>query len=348
MSLPPNVADKLKGFTPYLPSTQKASVLLNTNENFQSPQMDWNAVMRDVKLNRYPDSKASECCALAAEYFGVKPEQVVAGNGSDELISLLMMTLMPRNARVVVTKPDFDMYAFYAGLAEIEIVTSGKRNDLTVDVDALIEQAQSADLVIFSTPCNPTGAVVPQADIERILRSTDALVVVDEAYADFCGESVLPKLNDYPNLIVLRTCSKAFGLAGIRLGFAMASEAIITALHTVRSPFNINALTQAVGAEVLRQPERLKAMIAEILVNKRGFIAAIDAVSHGFKRIDTQTNFILLQGASAQALHTFMAENGIATRFLKPDLLRVTVGSKDENAAFVRTLSEYQSGGYLM
>ncbi|MCL2546923.1 MAG: histidinol-phosphate transaminase [Oscillospiraceae bacterium] len=345
--LPPKIAEKQRAFTPYRPSPQKAKVILNGNENFQPPQVDLQAALADVKLNRYPDPIARECCALAADYFGVRVEQVVAGNGSDELISLLMMALLPRDGKVLVTKPDFDMYAFYAGLADIEVADL-PRDD--VNLDALIEKAQAVDLVIFSSPCNPTGAVIPQAEIVRLLRSTDALIVVDEAYADFCEDSMLPSLDEYPNLIVLRTCSKAFGLAGIRLGFAMASEAIITALHNVRSPFNVNALTQAVGAAVLREPAQLKAMIAEILDNKREFITAIDSVERLLERLDTQTNFILLKGADAQLLHAHMTAQGIATRYLKPDLLRVTVGSREENAAFVAAMDDWEdsSAGYLV
>jgi len=368
--LPPKIAEKLKQFKPYVPNEQICPVILNAGEHFYAPDTDYAAVLKDVQLNRYPDPRAEEVCRLAAAYFGVGGDTLpVAGNGSDELISLLCTALLPRGSRVLVAPPDFSMYEFYAATAELELVTLPKTDSLQLDMDSFINAAQNVDTIFFSTPCNPTGQLVPPADIERLLTATNALVVVDEAYMDFAGgssaageeSSMLRRIDKYSNLIVLRTCSKAFGLAGIRLGFAFAQSPITEALHAVRSPFNINALTQAVGAAILSQPEKLHAMTQAVQENKAKLEARLSELFAKVAKTDdgapgcasptkqgqeiylvpALANFVLLRGTETKAIHGYLQEHGIATRLLPPDLLRITVGSETENGVLWQALCAY-------
>ncbi len=341
--LPDAVAAKAAALKPYVPHELAASVLLHANENYAAPLVDWAAVADRVALNRYPDPTAARCCALAAQLFGVAAEQVVAGNGSDELIALILLAALPKSARIVVTQPDFDMYATYARQAELSVVPLAKDGSLQVDVEALIAAAQTADALLLSNPCNPTGQGLTREQLHRLLTSTTALCVIDEAYMDFWDQSLIGALNDYPNLMILKTCSKAFGMAGIRLGFALASKLWIDLIKAVKSPFNVNALTQAVAEQVLSAPQQLHDMTAAVLASKTALLDDVRALLTRLTLLDTHTNFLLLRGADAASLYGALAEGGIAVRYFAPDLLRVTVGSREENDAFVQALKRWEA-----
>jgi len=328
--LPPAIAAKFKDLTVYPVAAPTSSVIMDANESFAAPEIDWAAVMASVKLNRYPDPTASKCCALASEIYNVPPSWIVAGNGSDELISLLLTIVMPHNSRVALAQPDFSMYRFYAEEAGHTIVP--------------LKDAKTADVVIFSNPCNPTGQGIMAVDVERLVQSTDALVVVDEAYMDFWDQSVIQLIDKYDNLIVLKTCSKNFGLAAVRLGFALAQPHWIDLLKTVKSPYNVNALTQAVVEEILSKPHALTQMTAMILENKKLLTQSLIEILplKNLTLIDTKTNFLLVKGKECQRLFAHLRDNGIAVRYFSPDLLRITVGSELENQKLINAIEAWE------
>ena len=199
-------------------------------------------------FNRYPDPAARELCQAFAQYYGVPVENVAAGNGSDELITVLFTGFLQRGDAFATVEPDFSMYAFNGHLQETRHICVPKREDYSLDIDKLIETCQNENvkLLIFSNPGNPTSVVCPREEICRLVRGVDALVVLDEAYMDFSDQSLLPEFSEYDNLLILRTCSKAIGMAGARLGFAVGQKPLIDAVKAVNS-YNVNTLSQNAG-----------------------------------------------------------------------------------------------------
>lgn len=339
--------EKLTGMTPYQPTTARYPIRLDANESFlplpeETRKAIAAAVADAVAFNRYPDPTARALCAAAAAYYGVPEACVTAGNGSDELISVLMNTFLPRGGRVLVTAPDFSMYAFYAGLAEAEVTVLPK-SDRAFSAGALIEKAaaEKADMVLFSNPCNPAGRGLSKADVLRIIKETDALVVVDEAYMEFWDQSVLPEAAGAENAVVLRTCSKALGLAAARVGFAVACERLSGYLHAAKSPFNVNALSQIAGEIVLRDKARIRRNIAAILESRDALtkgLAALAARHPGSLGVlPCVTNFVLVKPRDAAGMHRALLSRGICVR-LMGDCLRITAGSETENETFLREL----------
>ena len=341
--------EKLQSMTAYTPVTGDYPVRLDANESFLPPP-DWlRAEIMDsmdrVALHRYPDPLATGVRRLAADLYGVREEQIVAGNGSDELIGLIMASLVPRGGRVLLTDPDFSMYRFYAELYELDCISTGKPNRRP-DVDAALREAarRPPDLVIFSNPCNPTGLGAPREEVIRLLRGVDCPVVVDEAYMDFWDQSVMEELPNYENLVILKTCSKACGLAGLRLGFAVAGREITEALFKTKSPYNVNALTQAVGEAVLSHPEYLRDCAQKIKDAARTLLQRLQGIAGQtdgrLTALPTETNFVLVQTPDAGNIFEGLRARGILIRKLSPELLRVTAGSVEEQAALIAALEE--------
>jgi histidinol-phosphate aminotransferase len=323
--------DKLKNFHAYVPNEGAFRVRLDVNENHFTPGAplleEMMHALRDVLLNRYPDTDSRALCALAADYYGVPPECVIAGVGSNELISLILNAFAPKGGTVALSdEPDFSMYAFYAELNELKICGMEHAN---------------AGITIFSNPCNPTGRGIPAHDVLDIVRSREGLVVVDEAYMDFWDQSVCAYVLEHDNLIVLKTCSKSFGLAAIRLGFALAGKTLSNVLKAVKSPFNISGLTQAAGAVMLSRPDWLRESAADTIRRRDALAERCRAFpGNRFTVRNTHTNFILLQAPQAPEWHRKLAERGVAVRWVMGDCLRICVGSDQDHAIF---LHEFQA-----
>ena len=208
------LAPKTEALTPYDPVEGEYRVRLDANESFLLPtDTDREKMARaaaEAALNRYPDPLATRLCEAFAARYQVKPALVTAGHGSDALISIILSTFLQKGEKVLTLSPDFSMYAFYTSITETPCITLPKKPDMTVDVTAVIDtiRREGVRLLIFSNPCNPTSVGLPRDGVRRLLRETDALVVLDEAYMDFWDQSMLGEVEAYDNLILLRTCSK--------------------------------------------------------------------------------------------------------------------------------------------
>jgi len=340
-----NFAPKTKTFVPYEPDTGSYRIRLDANESFLLPTEADRERMAEaalkLPLNRYPDPLAREVCAAWAALYGVDPAHVTAGNGSDELISLIMSAFLQRGEKVLTVAPDFSMYRFYTAITENSCITLDKP-ELQIDVDEVIEtiKRENIRLFIFSNPCNPTSLGLTRKEVRRIITGTDALIVLDEAYMDFWDQSLLSEVTNYDNLIVLRTCSKALGLASLRLGFAAANDKITSVLRAAKSPYNVNAVTQAMAAVVLKNPMYYEVYPGLIIESRRqlqaGFrqLAAEGVVD---KVYESCTNFILAEANNADALDVILKGQGIAVRRFG-DFLRVTAGTQRENEAVLAVL----------
>lgn len=348
--MPYTLPEKVQKLEPYDPITGNYAIRLDANEScFSLPPAAMERVLSRIRqsdLRRYPDPYAAECCALAAKRWGVSQKEILAGNGSDELISLLMGCMMPHGGKAAVFREDFSMYAFYASLGEVETVVLPKREDMTIDVDAVLGQLREsgAQMLLFSNPCNPTSLLLPREEVVRLLEGSDALIVVDEAYMEFAGDSVIDLIPRYPNLVVLKTCSKAVGLAGARVGFILGNETLIRALYCVKSPYNVSILNQEAASAVLSDGEYLDGCIEKIKAYLKDFQKALAALQERYpgyleKIYPSSTNFLYLRVREAEAIRRELGRRGIAVRRLGGNL-RISTGLPEENEQVIRAFSE--------
>lgn len=340
---------KIKDLVPYEPISGEYNIRLDANESFlpvpEEVLAEIENAVKTTAFNRYPDPLAQKVCAQFAAYYGVDADFVTAGNGSDELISILLSAFAMRGDTILTLDPDFSMYSFYASISEAQCITIDKGESLRIDVDNLIQTAneKNAKIILFSNPCNPTSLGLEREDVRKIIRSVNALVVLDEAYMDFWDQSLLQEVSEYDNLIILRTCSKAFGMAAIRLGFAVANPTLTRAIRAVKSPYNVNSVTQEIGAAILSHGDKLKKATARIIESRKELYAKLKAIEALYpdkmKPFDSCTNFVLLRLQDAKGIFQELLQDGIAIRFMG-NYVRVTAGSEEENQTFIKQFKE--------
>lgn len=323
----------MQGKTPYIPVEGNFAVRLDANESpFDLPEAVKERFCEEVRataLDRYPDPTAHRVREAFARRYGVDPCHTVVGNGSDELISLIMTSLLDKGDTLAVATPEFSMYAFYAELSENTVCYCPKPEDFSLENLLSFVRENSCRAVIFSNPCNPTGAGFGREEVLSFVRNCPALCIVDEAYMDFWDQSVVDVADRYENLLVLRTLSKAYGAAGIRCGFAVGHPSLIDALHVARSPYNVNALTQIMARLILELPvEESKAdfLAAQAQKLRDTLVGLIpDATVY-----PTRANFVYLKTDSAESIFRGLSERGVAVRCFPPDHLRISASTDDD------------------
>ena len=338
--------DKIKNLKPYQTDSDDYDIRLDANESFINiPENILDNISEEIlklDFNRYPDPTAAKCCRLFAEFHGIDDKLVMAGNGSDELIMIIITAFLSKNDKILFLSPDFSMYSFYAYLAENECITLGKNEKLNIDVDEIIDKVRKENIsaVIFSNPCNPTGQGVCKEDVIKLIESTNALIILDEAYMDFWDQSLIREADNFDNLIILRTCSKAFAMASIRLGFAVANENIAIALRASKSPYNVNSVTQAIGSTVLKHKGYLKESIKEIIKSREFLYKNLKKLENdNFKVFGSKTNFILVKLQKTDYVYNELKKASILVRNLG-DFLRITAGNEKENQILIETLKK--------
>ena len=343
--------EKIKDLKPYDPIQGSYRVRLDANESFlplpQALVEEAKAAVERTAFNRYPDPAARELCQAFAACYGVQPQQVVAGNGSDELITVLFEAFLEKGDAFATVEPDFSMYAFNGHLHEARHVAIPKGKDLRLDVEAVAAacQREQVKLLIFSNPCNPTSLVCGREEMRKLIDSLpDTLVVLDEAYMDFSDQSLLGEVEDHPNLLVLRTCSKAFGMAALRLGFAVCGKTLAGALRAVKSPYNVNSLSQAVGTAVLRRKGELDHALETILRSRDQLYAGLRELGEKypgrFRLLPGETNFAALEMEDGPELLGYLDRQGVAIRYTG-GLVRVTCGAPEENKIVLEEMAGY-------
>lgn len=340
--------EKVKNLTPYEPISGTYEIRLDANESFlKFPQEIENEMVEALKntaFNRYPDPMATKLVDGFSKYFGVNPECVTAGNGSDEIISVITNAFLQKGDKVLTLEPDFSMYRFYAEIAECESVKYQKDENLDVNIDDVIALANSEKvrIVIFSNPCNPTSRIITKEDIRKLINKTDALVVLDEAYMDFAeDESLLGEFENYDNLIILKTCSKALGSAALRLGFAVANKTLTNVIRAVKSPYNVNSVSQALGEVLFAHPDYVDECIKTVVNSRKELYSAILQIkSDKIEKVyETNTNFVFLKVKNAKQVFEKMKENSIIIRNMG-DYLRITAGTEYENKKMLETFKK--------
>jgi histidinol-phosphate aminotransferase len=344
------VRDEIRASAAYATAKPAGMIELHANENPwplpASLRGEIAATVAEAAVNRYPEGAGERVKEALTRALPVpKGAAIVLGNGSDELIQIVTAAIARPGATVLAPDPTFVMYRIYAMQLGVRYVPVPLRADFSLDDDvfaAAIARERPA-LVWLASPNNPTGRALPPASIERILAAAPGLVVVDEAYGDFAGATLLPRVLEFPNLVVLRTLSK-IGLAGARLGYAVAHPAWIAELDKVRSPYNVNALTQAAVPVVLGAADVLAAQVAKIRAERARLAAALARLP-GVEVTPSDANFVLCRVPDAPAAAARLRAAGILVKNLHgghpltAHCLRITVGTPTENDALIAALS---------
>ena len=342
---------KLVNLVPYDPITGTYRIRLDANEScFDLTEQLKEKICRsisEIDFNRYPDCLASKPTKAFSELYGVPEELITAGNGSDELISIISSCFFESGDTIVNVSHDFSMYQFYAQLYEVNVATYQKEADLTIDPEKLISfcKENSAKGLIFSNPCNPTSLGLDRESVKRIISALDdCLVILDEAYMDFWDQSLLDEVNNYDNLIILKTCSKAIGMAAVRFGFAVANKTITTALRAAKSPYNNDSVAQTIVSDILSEKDHLRKCRDIIIENTKQLYAGIMALNEKYSCFEKVykpcTNFVFIKTDEFQKIYEYLLENSIAIRKFG-GYLRITAGNAEENAEVLRMLERY-------
>lgn len=316
------------------------SVFLDANENpFQNG------------VNRYPDPQQRELKQRIGKIKKVDPSQIVLGNGSDEVIDLLFRVFCePNTDNVVICTPTYGMYEVAAGINAVEHRDIPLDSNFQPDVEAVLAAVdQNTKLLFLCSPNNPTANLFEESKVVKLLENFTGLVIVDEAYIDFApGKSLVNKLEEYPNLVVLQTLSKAWGMAGIRLGICLASREITGFLNRIKPPYNVNVLSQEKALELLQDEDCFGIQVASILKERdklNAFVRDLDFVERVYP---SDANFILLKVRDAKGLYEFLIQQGIIIRDRSKvtglnGCVRISIGTQDENEILCSALQRYDS-----
>ncbi|RAU83161.1 histidinol-phosphate transaminase [Pontibacter arcticus] len=320
-----------------------AEVFLDANENNLGS-------LAGENYNRYPDPQQKALKSRIAEIKGVRPEQIFLGNGSDEAIDLLFrMVCTPGQDSMLHLPPTYGMYEVSANLNDVQLDAVQLTSDFQIPVKEVLASIKPTTKLLFiCSPNNPTGNLIEPESIETLLDNFDGLIVLDEAYADFANAgSWTKRLDEFPNLVILQTFSKAWGMAGLRLGLAFASEEIISFLNKIKPPYNINEATQKLALQALQHTEGLCDMVEEIVQERELLMLALPGLATVEKVYPSDANFILIKVKDADGLYNYLLDKGIVVRNRSTikgceGCLRISVGTLEENQQLLQAISEFR------
>ena len=319
-----------------------AEIFLDANENaFGSPAGE--------SFNRYPDPLQQELKAKIAELNGLSSEHMFIGNGSDEAIDLLFRIFcVPGRDEVIVCPPTYGMYGVSADINDVEIREVALTGEFQLDVEAILSAVSERTRLIFiCSPNNPTGNLMRRADIERLLEGFSGIVVIDEAYIHFAAEpSMIAKLDRFPNLVVLQTFSKAWGMAGLRVGMAYASAEIIAMMNIVKPPYNVSDIAQRAVIDALADKDLIENWIGRTLLERERLVTKLLGLSFVEKIYPSDANFVLVKTNDARGIYNYLVDHKIVVRdrsnvHLCKGCLRITVGTEVENTRLLAELAAF-------
>jgi histidinol-phosphate aminotransferase len=338
------VRDNIKKMTAYSSArhefTGHASIYLDANENsFGSPLPD--------NFNRYPDPLQMHVKEKLNKIKGVPTQNIFLGNGSDEAIDLLYRIFCtPGRDNAIIFPPTYGMYEVCGEMNDVKIKRVNLTKEYQLDIDGIANAIDPFTKLIFiCSPNNPTGNSINRADVEIILNNFDGIVAIDEAYINYSKQrSFIAELTEYPNLVVMQTLSKAWGLAGLRLGMAFASQPIIELMNKVKYPYNINTATQLLALEALDNIDWVNEHIATTVIERENLKNELLNLSFTEDVYPSDANFLLAKIKNARIIYEQLCEKGIIVRdrskvVLCEDSLRITVGTEDENKKLIEALN---------
>jgi len=339
--------ENIKNLVPYSSARDEyqgeASVFLDANENaFGSPL--------EQQFNRYPDPLQYQVKKRLSEIKGVPPRNIFLGNGSDEAIDILFRSFCnPGVDNVILVPPTYGMYQVSANINDVAVRNVPLTENFQLNLEGIAEAIDNHTKLIFvCSPNNPTGNSMNRADVETLLANFNGLVVVDEAYINFSRQKTfIQELTEYANLVVLQTLSKAWGLAGLRVGMAFASEEIIEVMNKVKPPYNINEASQQLALQALANIEQVNNWIKETLIQRDNLVLQLKDFDFVLDIYPSDANFILVKTTNPKGIYNYLVEKGIIVRDRsKVDLcagcLRITVGTPQENNTLIQTLQDFK------
>lgn len=339
--------ENIKNLTPYSSARDEfqgeASVYLDANENaFGSPL--------DQNYNRYPDPLQFEVKKRLSEIKGVPPRNIFLGNGSDEAIDILVRAFCnPGVDNLILVPPTYGMYEVSANINDIHIKKVPLTEEFQLNLEAIAEAIDDRTKLIFvCSPNNPTGNSMNRDDVQTLLANFNGIVVVDEAYINFSRQKTfIQELTEHANLVVLQTLSKAWGLAGLRVGMAFASEEIIEVMNKVKPPYNINDASQQLALKALQNVDQINNWIKETLAQRDKLVLELKDYEFVIDIYPSDANFILVKTTDAKGIYNFLVQKGIIVRdrskvTLCEGCLRITVGTPNENNILLEALKNYK------
>lgn len=320
----------------------KEGVFLDANENA------WGSAT-EQDFNRYPDPFQWQVKKVIADLEKVATEEIFMGNGSDEVIDLMMRAFCePGQDQIIILPPTYGMYKVSAAIQNVRVTSVQLKADYQIDKEQLWSVINPQHKLLFiCSPNNPTGHLIREEDIKEVLEKFPGIVIIDEAYIDFVPEaSKVSWISNYPNLLVMKTFSKAWGLAGLRLGMGFASREIIRVLNRIKAPYNINSLTQKAALEALGQVQKKNKMVAQMIASREALKQELDNLSLVQGILPSVTNFLLVKFPDADAIYDYLIERKVIVRnrsqvALCDNSLRITVGTPSENQALLSALAAY-------
>jgi histidinol-phosphate aminotransferase len=346
------IRQNIKDLQPYSSARSEfsgeARVFLDANENsFGSPIK--NLSITETDYNRYPDPLQWDLKKKIATIKNTDAEKMLLGNGSDECIDLLFRAFCnPQKDNVIICPPTYGMYKVYANINDVEAKEVNLLLNFQLDIKSLEASIdENTKMIFLCSPNNPTGNSLDREDIEIILNNFDGIVVIDEAYINYSRHrSFLKELNEYPNLVVMQTFSKAWGLAALRLGVVFASAEIIEVLNKIKPPYNINQATQELAMLALDHLQQVNEMIKTTIREREFLENKLKQLSIVEKVYPSDTNFLLVKIKEATSVYNLLKTKGIIVRnrsnvVLCDDCLRITVGTKEENDVLIQILQNF-------
>ena len=319
-----------------------AKVFLDANENsFGSPLTKW--------YNRYPDPLQWELKDKISAIKNIGPGNILLGNGSDECIDLLIRAFCdPKKDNLIICLPTYGMYEVYAHINDVTVKEVPLLTNFQLNLEGLENSIDAnTKMIFFCSPNNPTGNSMEREDIEMVRNNFDGIVVIDEAYINYSRQrSFIADLKDYPNLVIMQTFSKAWGLAALRLGMNFASTEIIDILNKIKPPYNINQATQELALKALDHVDDVNTMIKETVKQRDVLGKELAQIPFVQNIYPSDANFVLAKMTDATAVYNFLKERGIVVRnrsnvILCEDCLRITVGTPDENQQLIQVMMSY-------
>ena len=339
--------ENIKNLVPYSSARDEyqgeASVFLDANENsFGSPL--------EQQFNRYPDPLQYQVKKRLSEIKGVPVRNIFLGNGSDEAIDILFRSFCnPGIDNVILVPPTYGMYQVSANINDVEAHKVPLTEEFQLNLEGVAEAIdQHTKLIFICSPNNPTGNSIDRADVETLLANFSGIVVVDEADINFSRQKTfVQELTEYANLVVLQTLSKAWGLAGLRIGMAFASEEIIEVMNKVKPPYNVNEASQQLALQALANIDQVNSWIKETLIQRDRLVLGLKDFDFVIDIYPSDANFILVKTTDPRGVYNFLVQKGIIVRDrskveLCEGCLRITVGTPDENNILLQTLQDYK------
>lgn len=341
----------MKGIESYINLHDNLEIRLNANESYfgidEKMTLHIKTDICNLDLNRYPEDGSELLKELYGGYAGVDKENIVVGNGSDEMIGLVIGLKIAKGKKLLTLNPDFSMYDYYVSMHSGEMVKYNTKEDGSFDIDKFIKlgKKENVDMIIFSNPNNPTGHAIEAFKITKILEAfKDKVVLVDEAYYEFFGESMIPYINRYKNLLVTRTLSKAWGLAAARIGFLIGNCEEIKKINKYKVPYNVNSLSQVVASIVLKDRMHVEKNIKEIVSEREKLYKSLKEIQENsalyIEFYPSKANYIYGRTEYKEALINGLKSRGILIRSFEKNNFRITVGCPFENNKLLQAIRE--------